>query len=505
MTSSLKRRDFLRSSASVAAFSAVAFPSLSSSSMSFEEYRSHDALGLADLVRKGEVSAQELLTVAIDAAAKINPAVNCIVENLNDRAMASINNKVPQGVFGGVPFLLKDLGTALEGTVTTNGSRFYQNAKMDYTSTVVKRHQQAGLVVFGKTASPEFGGTGTTESTLFGDTRNPWDLSKTSGGSSGGASAAVAAGILPMAHATDGGGSIRIPASCCGLFGLKPSRGRTPHGPKALSATLSVTHAVSRSVRDSAVLLDVTAGAEAGQTLIAPPSQKTFFSATQTAPKRLRIGLIAEAVTRSQVHPECVKAADNAARLCESLGHHVERIKLPVDPQFFFAAYGPVSAASLVSRVQLREKQLGRRVTEADLEPITWLRYQQAKDTSAAQLFEAQKNLEVIARDMALMQETVDVLLSPTLASPPVDLGVLSLDQPNGAYQQAATDVAAFTMLYNGTGQPAMSVPLHWTDSNLPVGVMFAGRYGEEYTLLQLAAQLEQAQPWFDRVPAAIG
>ncbi|MEH6605746.1 MAG: amidase [Pseudomonadales bacterium] len=472
--------------------------------LSFEEYRGYDALGLAQLVKDKGVSALELLEVAIARAEEVNPSINCMVEKLYDRARAEASQQLPEGPFSGVPFLLKDLGMALKGTVTTNGSRLYKDARLDYTSTVVERYQRAGLVIFGKTASPEFGGTGTTESILFGDTRNPWDLSRSAGGSSGGSAAAVAAGVLPIANGTDGGGSIRIPASCCGLFGLKPSRGRVPRGPKQLSSTMSVTHAITRSVRDSAALLDATHGPELGQTQIAPSYNGRFLDAIQQAPKPLRIGLVTEAITRSPVDKECLQAVNDTAKLCESLGHRVDPVTLPVDPREFFTAVTFVSGAGTVSRVQTRERQLGRKATESDLEPVIWQRYQEALTHTSEQLFNALATLEKIGRQIATLQLEYDVLLSPTLAKPPVEIGKLSLNQDNELYKREAIYVSAFTMLYNATGQPAMSVPLHWTRSGLPVGVMFAGRFGEEQTLLQLAAQLEQAKPWFDKLAPKI-
>jgi Asp-tRNA(Asn)/Glu-tRNA(Gln) amidotransferase A subunit family amidase len=390
---------------------------------------------------------------------------------------------------------------ALEGTVTTQGSRFYRDWVADYTSTVVKRYQQAGLLIMGKSASPEFGGTGTTESILFGDTRNPWNLEHSAGGSSGGSAAAVAAGILPLANATDGGGSIRIPASCCGLFGMKTSRGRTPHGPKKLHSTMSVIHAVSRSVRDSAALLDATMGPEPGQTTIAPAPGGSYLEAVARAPKPLRIGLIKTPVTHSPVHPQCALAAANAASLCESMGHRIGEVQLPVDPREFFGATGIVMGVGTTVRVQNRERQLGRAVTEGDLEPIIWQRYNKNKSITGEQLARAQATLGRIARQVARLQEQYDSLLSPTLAKPPVEIGKLSLNQDNAPYEKEAISVSAFTMLYNATGQPAMSVPLHWTPDGLPVGVMFAARYGDEMSLYQLAGQLEQASPWFDKVP----
>tara|TARA_R110002110_G_scaffold414983_1_gene647320 strand:+ start:4276 stop:5799 length:1524 start_codon:yes stop_codon:yes gene_type:complete len=502
----MSRRTLIKHSL-VAATAAAAAPALraqlnqAGKTLAFDDYRQWDGLRIAEQVRTGEVSALEILEAAIARAEAVNPTLNCIVEKLYDRARDAVKQGLSEGPFHGVPFLLKDLGMMLEGTVTTNGSRFYRGAVADHTSTVVKRYQAAGLVIMGKSASPEFGGTGTTESTLFGDTRNPWNLEHSAGGSSGGSAAAVAAGILPIANATDGGGSIRIPASACGLFGMKPSRGRTPHGPRTLSSIMSATHAISRSVRDSAALLDATSGPEPGQTVIAPAPAGSFLQASRRAPGALRIGLVTTPITHTPVAAECLRASRDAAALCASLGHHVEEVQLPVDARTFFGAFGPIMAANTVARVRSRERQLGRAVTENDLEPLIWERYQADKDNSAEQLYAAMLTIEEITRQMALLQQNYDVLLSPTLTKPPVALGKLSLDQDKAAYEAEAVSVSAFTSLYNATGQPAMSVPLHWTAEGLPVGVMFAGRYGEEALLYQLAGQLEQAQPWFGRVP----
>lgn len=497
------RRDFLKTGLAVATAAALAPRGAFAArpAMSFREYRSHDGLALASLVRRGEVSAPEVLELAIARAEAVNPDLNCIVEKLYDQARRTAKGPLPDGPFAGVPFLLKDLGMALEGTVTTQGSRFYRDWVADYTSTVVERYEQAGLVIMGKSASPEFGGTATTESILFGDTRNPWNPAHSAGGSSGGSAAAVAAGILPLANATDGGGSIRIPASCCGLFGLKTSRGRTPHGPKVLSSDMAVTHAVTRSVRDSAALLDATMGPEPGQTLIAPAPAGLYLNAVQREPGALRIGLVTTPVTHSPVHPECTAAAANTAKLCDSLGHAVDEVQLPVDPRAFFDATGKVMGIGNVLRVRNREKQLGREVTERDLEPVTWHYFQKNKDITGEQLARARDTLATTAQAIARLQETYDVLLSPTMASPPVKLGAMSLNQAQADFEKVAINASAFTMLYNATGQPAMSVPLHWTPDGLPVGVMFAARYGDETTLFELAGQLEQAAPWFDRVP----
>ena len=503
MAYQINRRQLMKHSFTVAAAGAAASVMARSGKpvMGFEQYRSYDATGLAQLVRNGEVTPSELLEIAIARSEAVNPQINCMAEELFDLARAAVTADLPPGPFTGVPFVLKDLGMALQGTVTTNGSRFYRDARSDYTSTVVTRYQEAGLVIFGKTTSPEFGGTGTTESILFGDTRNPWDLSRSAGGSSGGSAAAIAAGILPLANGTDGGGSIRIPASCCGLFGMKPSRGRVPSGPRDLSSVMSVIHALSRSVRDSAALLDASRGPEPGQTTIAPRPVRSYLEAVSTAPKALRIGLVTTPITHSPVDPECSKAAAAAAKLCENLGHHVEKVELPIDPREFFASTRIIMGAGTVMRVVNREQQLGRKVTEDDLEPIIWQRYQDSRSYAAEQLSVAEKGVEKAARQMALLQQNFDVLLSPTLAAPPVKLGKLSLNQDNAAFEKEAINISAFTILYNATGQPAMSVPLHWTPEGLPVGVMFAGRYGEEELLFQLAGQLEQASPWFNRLP----
>lgn len=504
MAYEIGRRTLLQNGA-IAAAALTLSPALSLASrdiMSFDEYRSLDGLALAALVRKGDITPSEVLELAISRTKAVNPEINAITEALYARARSEVKGKLPQGPFTGVPFLLKDLGMYLEGTVTTEGSRFYRDSVAEYTSTIVTRYQEAGLVIMGKSASPEFGGTATTESILFGDTRNPWNLAHSAGGSSGGAAAAVAAGILPLANATDGGGSIRIPASCCGLFGMKTSRGRTPHGPRVLSSDMSVYHAVTRSVRDSAALLDATHGPEPGQTLIAPAPAGSYLDAVVREPRSLRIGLVTTPVTQTAVDPECIKAAVAAAKLCEGLGHRVQELAVPVDPREFFAATGVIMGMGNVLRVRDREIQLGREVTEDDLEPVTWHYYQRNKGITGEDLARARKILGETASRVASLQQDVDILLSPTIAKPPFKLGELSLNQEVAEFEKHAVHASAFTMLYNVTGQPAMSVPLHWTPDGLPVGVMFAAHYGDETTLYSLAGQLERAAPWFHRVPA---
>jgi amidase len=361
-------------------------------------------------------------------------------------------------------------------------------------------------VIFGKTNSPELGLTLTTESALFGKTRNPWNLQRTSGGSSGGASAAVAAGILPAAHGSDGGGSIRIPASCCGLFGFKPTRGRVPLGPAQFEGWngLSQHHALTVSVRDSAALLDATAGAEPGAPFLSPPA-RPFLKEAGAAPGKLRIALVVEPYGGTPLDPECRKAVTEAAKLCESLGHEVEEEKLPIDHAAMREAFLAIIHVS-IARTLDDAKVLGRAVSEKDVEIVTWVMAQQGRNTSSITYSRAIATMHQVGLQMAKFQERHDVVLSPTLAKPPVPLDVLSLSPKDlAAFGKEIAEFGPYTSLYNVTGQPSMSVPMHWTattDGGLPVGVMFSARFGDDATLFRLAAQLERAKPWGQRRPA---
>jgi len=474
-----------------------------SSSFPFDEYTRYDALGLAGLVAKGDVSAQELLEAAIQRAEAVNPKINAVVLRHYDLARQAIKQGLPDGLFKGVPFLLKDLGISLKGTVTTNGSVFYKDHTATFNSTLVERYQKAGLVIFGKTHSPEFGGSPSSESVLFGPTRNPWNLEHSAGGSSGGTAAAIASGIVPAGHASDGGGSIRIPASCCGLFGMKTSRGRVPLGPPDFESRngLAVAHAISRTVRDSAALLDVSKGADFGDPVLVPKLTGSYLKEVGAPVGRLRIALMREPIIPFPVDPECLKAVNNAAELCKSLGHTVEEAKPLLDVQGLYMGFGVSSDVVTAMKVAAREKELGRPVEEGELEPITWQRLQRGRKVTALDYAKARQAFHLAARAVAEFQRRYPVILSPTMASPPARIGVLALTNDIGAFNQEATGASAFTMLYNGTGQPAMSVPLHWSAQGLPVGVMFAGRFGDEATLYRLAAQLEAARPWKERRP----
>jgi Asp-tRNA(Asn)/Glu-tRNA(Gln) amidotransferase A subunit family amidase len=466
---------------------------------------SHDAVGLAQLVRKRQVSPSELLDAAIARTEALNPRFNFIAQRHYDYARKAIAAGLPKGPFTGVPWLLKDLNTNIAGELTEGGSRFYKGFRAPVTSELVKRAERAGFVIFGKTTTPELGLTGTTENKLTGDTRNPWDPARIAGGSSGGAAAAVAAGVLPAAHATDGGGSIRIPASCCGLFGLKPSRGRVPMGPLRTEGWggLSTHHAVSWSVRDSAAILDATHGVEPGSRYGAPAPVDGFLAQVGKNPGKLRIALMLDSPTGSPVDPECRAATEAAARLCENLGHHVEIAQ----PKWNVGAVGlaafqimaPAIAADLIDRGKATGIAPGPEV----LEPISLAFMGFGQTVSAMDYARANNTLQTLAITVGQFMERFDVILAPTLAAPPLPLGRINLT-PDCDFQQWGQRVSVFSpfaQMANLTGQPSMSVPLGQSRAGLPIGVMFTGRYGDEALLYRLAGQLERAAPWADRRP----
>lgn len=466
-----------------------------------------DALGLAELVRQKQVSPSELLEAAIARAEALNPQFNFLAQKHYDYGRAAIAKGLSQGPFSGVPWLLKDLNTYIAGLPTENGSRFYKGYRPQVTSELVRRIETAGFVIFGKTTVPELGLTGTTENKLTGDTRNPWAPDRIAGGSSGGAAAAVAAGVLPAAHATDGGGSIRIPASCCGLFGMKPSRGRVPMGPPRTEGWggLSVHHAVTRSVRDSAAILDATQGPEPGSRYAAPAPVETFLSQVGKAPDRLRIALMLDAPAGSPVDRECLEAARQAARLCESLGHHVEEAAPKLDIAAMGAASFVLIGSSVAADMADRAKASGIAIGPDVLEPITLGFVGYGQKTTGMDFARANNILQTAAIAMAQFMANYDVILSPTLGAPPLRIGQIGLspDVDFAAWGQRAASFSPFTQIANMTGQPAMSVPLAMSSAGLPIGVMFMGRYGDEALLFRLAGQLEDAAPWKDKRPAA--
>jgi amidase len=475
-----------------------------SPAMRFEEYRKHDAISLAGLIAKGEISAEEVLETAIARAEQVNPAINAVVHKQYEHARKAIAAGLPQGSLKGVPFLMKDLGYFEAGEPTTFGSSLFKDFVPDHDSAYVSRCKKAGLVVIGRSASPEFGLNPNTEPRLYGPCRNPWNLEYSAGGSSGGSAAAVSAGILPAAHATDGGGSIRIPAAQCGLFGLKPSRGRVSMAPDAGEGWggLSAAHVVSRSVRDSALMLDCTTGPEPGDPYTAPTPERPFLEAVARPPRRLRIALMLKDHRGARLRPECLEAVQRGAQLCTSLGHVVEE----ADPNLDMVALRPmnnrIAAANTARACSMRWKALGRKPSADDVEAVTWAVYQHGLQVTGIEYIEAIAAVHLAGRKMAAFLANYDVILSTTLAGPPPKLGYFDQNGDVETFAERVTEYLSVTPLHNATGTPAMSLPLHWTADGLPVGVHFAGRYGEEATLLALAAELERAQPWFDRVPA---
>jgi amidase/6-aminohexanoate-cyclic-dimer hydrolase len=471
------------------------------------EYDRYDGLGLASLVAKKQITPTELLNAVRQRLEAVNPKINAVAHVFFDKAEAQIKRGLPSGPFTGVPFVLKDLGQQLAGTITSNGSRVFKDNVPDFDSTLVARYKQAGLVIFAKTTSPELGLTTTTESVLFGKTRNPWNLDRTSGGSSGGSSAVVASRIVPMGHGSDGGGSIRIPASCCGLFGLKPTRGRVPLGPTQFEGWngCSHHHALTISVRDSAALLDASNGIETGSPYFSPPPARPFLKEVGADPGKLRIALAIETPAGTPLDPECRKAAIEAAKLCESLGHTIEEAHLPFEDTWMRSAFLAVLRVSIARTLEDGAKALGRPVMEKDVEPVTWVTAEAGRAISSISYSRAIGTMHQVGLAMARFQEKYDVILSPTLAKPPVQLGVLSLT-PNSIadYGRDVSEFGPYTALYNVTGQPSMSVPLHWSPEGLPIGVMFSGRFGEDATLLRLASQLEKARPWVGQRPRGI-
>jgi amidase len=471
--------------------------------MRFDEYRQHDAISLAGLIAKGQVNANEVLEAAIARAEQVNPAINAIVHKQYQQARKAVAAGLPEGPLKGVPYLLKDLGFFETGERVTFGSSLFKDFVAHHDTAYVTRCKKAGLVFIGRSSSPEFGLNPNTEPRLYGSCHNPWNLEYSPGGSSGGA-AAVSAGILPVAHATDGGGSIRIPAAQCGLFGLKPSRGRVSMAPDAGEGWggLSAAHVVSRSVRDSALMLDCTAGPEPGDPYAAPPQERPFLEAVTRPPRKLRIALMLKDHRGAKLHPECLEAVQRAAKLCAGLGHVVEE----ADPGLDMVALRPmnarISATNTARLCNMRWRALGREPNADDVEAVTWAVHQRGLKVSGVEYVEAIAAVHAAGRKMATFLTSYDVILSTTLAGPPPKLGYFDQNGDVQAFVERVTEYLSVTPLHNATGTPAMSVPLHWTADGLPVGAHFAGRYGEEATLLALAAQLETAQPWFNRVPA---
>jgi amidase len=466
-------------------------------------YDAYDGLALAALVASAQASPTELLDEALARARASQGMFNYLSQLFPELARSTIAAGLPRGPFHGVPFLLKDI-VDMAGTPTWCGSRLALEAPPAmFDSTLVARYRRAGLVIFGKTTTPEFGIAASTETSLTGTTRNPWDANRTSGGSSGGAAVAVAIRVVPMAHGSDGGGSIRIPASACGLFGLKPTRARNPSGPFVgeIWGSLAINHVLTRSVRDSAAMLDCTHGAAPGDPYCAPPVAGPFLAEVGVSPGRLRVALQLAPFAGVPVHPECRAAAEGAATLLEELGHHVEVAVPEIDWPQLSQSLRVLAATSVRSSVL--HFNGGSEPKSGAVDTVVLEAVEFARGLSAEAYVNAQRTIHWHGRHMAAFHETYDVLLSPTLAQPPVLLGPQHTNNSDlDAYRESILNFSPFTSVFNMSGQPSMSVPLHWTPEGLPVGVMISAAFGAEALLFRLAGQLERASPWADRRPA---
>lgn len=491
--------------------------------MTFEEYRKHDALGLAKLIRKKEITASELVEIAITRAESVNPTINAIIQPLYNMAKDMAKKADPGSPFAGIPYLVKDLGLEIAGTPRAAGSRGYRDYVSKEDTYIVGRYRQAGLSFLGKTNTPEFGLTPFTEPKEFGPTRNPWNIGYTAGGSSGGSAAAVAAGITPMASASDGGGSIRIPASCCGLFGLKPSRGRITLGPQQGEGWSGAVmeHCVSRSVRDSAALLDAIQGPAPGDPFVIKPPDKPYLEVVKEAPGKLRIGMSTAHTLGQEVEADCILAVEKTAKLLESLGHYMEPAPLPYRREDLTETFLTMVCGEAAADIDILSEHLGRSAHPGDVERATWAMVMLGRSFSARDYAYHRRRWNDIARRLGAFHQQYDLLLTPTVSMAPFRIGAL---QPTAAEQRLLKLVTGlnlegvlkarvgplaekifsyipYTAPGNITGQPSMSVPLHWTDGGLPVGVMFTAPVGREDMLFRLAAQLEKAQPWMKKAP----
>jgi len=493
--------------------------------MPISDYLSYDALGLADLVRRGEVTPLELVNEAIRRIEQLNPRLNAIVHPMFDAARRVAAGPLPEGPFRGVPFVVKDLIALVAGELQRNGCRFYEGWAPSHDAEIVRRYRKAGFVLVAKTNTPEFGLTPFTEPRYTGITRNPWNTDRTAGGSSGGTASAVAAGIVPCGHGNDGGGSIRIPAAACGLFGLKPSRGRTPIGPDygEFWQGFATDHVLSRSVRDSAAVLDATAGADPGAPYVAPPPERPFLQEVSTAPGKLRIAFTAKPFLGKTVHGDCVKAVERTVELLRRLGHDVREDTPVLDGDAFAQAFMTMICGEVAADLEMSAKLVGRPLRRDAFEVETWGLALMGRTLRAEEFTTAVRYMKAEARRISAWCEQYDLVLTPTLSCPPPPHGTYRLPKKDlvglemlgrlgagrvlkasGMIAQAAEQAFTFipwTPVFNATGQPAMSVPLEWNAEGLPIGLHFIARYGDEATLFRLAGQLEREKPWFDKLP----
>lgn len=493
--------------------------------MNEQEYIARDAVGLGELVRNRQVTPRELVDLAIQRIERLNPVLNAVVHRMFESARAQADASPGQGVFAGVPFLIKDLLAWYAGEPLTSGSRLYRDFRPPIDTEVVTRYKAAGLIVLGKTNTPEFGLTPFCESELLGIARNPWNPDRTTGGSSGGSGAAVGSRMVPMASGGDGGGSLRIPASCNGVFALKPTRGRIPTGPRQgeLWNGAAIEHVITRSVRDSAAMLDAIAGADPGAPYVTPSPERPFLAEVTREPGRLRIGFTTTPTLGRTVHADCLTAVEDARRLLESAGHEVVEVNVPLDKDAFNRDFVIMVCGEVAADLRDAGRLLRRPAKRDELEYTTWALAMIGEALPAGAYAQAKRDLQRACRPVGQLFETIDVLLTPTLAAPPFLHGALQppaherafltalgtlragrVLRAVGAIEKAARDIfdwIPFTPLFNVTGQPAMSVPLSWNAEHLPIGVQFAGRFADEATLYRLAGQLERLRPWASRMP----
>lgn len=465
-----------------------------------------DATAQAELVRRGEATPEELVEAAIERIEALNPTLNAVITPIFDRALDAVRARPqPSGPFAGVPYLLKDLCCEMKGVRFTEGSRFLTGVVSQVDQELVVRLRRAGLVVLGKTNTPEFGMAPACEPVLFGPTRNPWDTTRSTSGSSGGSAAAVAAGMVPFAHGNDLGGSLRYPASACGLFALKPTRGRNPLGPEYgdVAAGGAVEHALTRTVRDSAGLLDATSGPDLGDPYWAPPPARPFAQEVGADPGRMRIRFTTRTPEGDLGHPDCVSAVEHAARLCESLGHEVVESDWPAFTPDVGAAIGVMMRAVTAWVIRYWVRRIGREPGADEIEPLTRALWEQGERLSAADWLVAVEDIQRFGRRLAGYFTTVDAFLTPTMSTPPVPIGTIcsTPEDPWRSIELSGETVRYAGVVANISGNPAMSMPLWWNERGMPIGVHFLGRFGDEAGLIRLASQLEGAQPWAHRLP----
>ena len=470
-----------------------------------EDFAQYDAVGLAELIRRKEVTPLELVDEVIDRIERVNPTLNGVTIKMYDHARELAQGDIGDGSLAGVPFLLKDFLAEYAGVEYSASSRFLQGFVPDRDTELVKRFKAGGFITVAKTNLPEFAIGATTEPRMTGATHNPWDTSRTPGGSSGGAGAMVASGVVPVAHGNDAGGSIRIPAAACGTVGLKPTRGRNPLGPYfgEVFSGFVAEHVLTRTVRDTAAVLDITAGPDVGDWYPAPPQSASYLEEAGTPPGRLRIAFSAESPTGTEVHPDCANAVRDVAALCEELGHDVEERSPDHDTHGLWLDWTTMMSAGVAWGVHGWEERIGRKVEPGEIEPFIAALVERGDAVGAPAYLGHLERLQLGAREIGKFFTEHDVWLTPTLGEPPLPLGVLTYDSgdPFELRRRQAT-FSPFTYIANVTGQPGISLPLAWNGDDLPIGIHFLGRYGDEATLLRLSGQLEEARPWRDRRPS---